>query len=536
MTPIGRRHLSHSLLAGATAAALPGQAFGAEKTLRVAMTAADIPLTTGQASQGGEGIRFMGVTAYDALVNWDLSRSDVAATLRPGLAVSWSADPNRKVAWTFRLRDGVKFHDGSAFTADAVVWNLDKLIRRDAPQYDQAQATQAATWTKTIATYAVIDRLTVGIETKEPNANLPYELASIFMSSPARWEEMGRDWAKVAQRPSGTGPWRVTRVVPRERVEFARNADYWEARRIPRCDRLVIIPMPDAVTRVAALLNGQIDWAEAPAPDTLKQLRQANMQVILNPYPHIWPYLLSNLPDSPFRDVRVRKAMNLGIDRDGICTLLNQTAMPAKGMVPPNHPWFGKPRFDVRYDPNEARKLLAEAGYGPKNPCKATFLISTSGSGQMQPLPMNEAIKESLEDVGFAVTLQAMDWEALRARRRAGAAAPENKGGHALNNSLGTADPIAIIQVAWSKLVPPMGINWGWYKDPETDALCEAINVAFDPEDQTALIAKLHARIVDQALWCFVVHDLNPRALAPRVKGFVQAQSWQQDLTTVDLV
>ncbi len=529
---IGRRQ---SMLAG-IALTIPAQARGEGKVLRVAMTAADIPLTTGQASQGGEGVRFMGVTAYDALVNWDLSRGDVAATLRPGLALSWSVDPKRPVAWTFRLRDGVTFHDGSRFDADAVVWNLDKLMRRDAPQYDQAQATQAATWSKSIARYSVIDKLTVAIETPEPNANLPYDMASIFMSSPARWEEMGKDWNKVASRPSGTGPWMVTKVVPRERVEFVRNPAYWEARRVPKCDGLVIIPMPDAVTRVSALLNGQIDWVEAPAPDTLARLRQAGMQIVLNRYPHVWPYLLSCLPDSPFRDIRVRKAMNLAIDRDGICGLLNQTAMPAKGMVPPGHPWFGTPSFDVRYDPAEARKLLADAGYGPGKPCKVTLLISTSGSGQMQPLPMNEAIKESLEDVGFAVTLQAMDWEALRARRRAGAASPDNKGGHALNNSLGTADPTAFIGVAWSKLTPPLGINWGWFKDDETDALCAAIAVAFEPEEQSLLMAKLHARIVDQALWCFVVHDLNPRALSPRVKGFVQAQSWQQDLTQVELV
>ncbi|MEJ0015193.1 MAG: ABC transporter substrate-binding protein [Acetobacteraceae bacterium] len=533
---IGRRLLNQSLLAGAASAALPGQGRAADKILRVAMTAADIPLTTGQASQGGEGVRFMGVTAYDALVNWDLSRSDVAAKLRPGLALSWAADPERTTVWTFKLRQGVTFHDGSPFTAESVVWNLDKLIKRDSPQYDQAQATQAATWSKSIASYAVVDPFTVRIETPEPNANLPYDMASIFMSSPKRWEELGRDWTKVAMRPAGTGPWMVTKVVPRERVEFARNPNYWEARRIPKCDGLVIIPMPDSVTRVSALLNGQIDWVEAPAPDTLAQLRQAGMQIVLNPYPHIWPYLLSCLPDSPFRDLRVRQAMNLAIDRDGICTLLNKTAMPAVGMVPPDHPWFGNPSFKIRYDPDTARKLLSDAGFGPKNPCKATFLISTAGSGQMQPLPMNEAIKESLEDVGFAVTLQAMDWEALRARRRAGAAAPENKGGHALNNSLGTPDPTAFIQIAWSKLTPPLGINWGWFKDPEVDGICQAINVAFDQKEQDALLGKLHTKIVDNALWAFVVHDLNPRAMSPKVKGFVQAQSWQQDLTPVDLV
>jgi ABC-type transport system substrate-binding protein len=113
-----------------TVAATPPRATG--NILRVAMTAADIPLTTGQPRQGSEGIRFMGITAYDALVNWDLSRPDVAATIRSGLAESWSVDPAQTTRWTFRLPRNVTFHDGSAFTADSVVWNLDKLIRRDA--------------------------------------------------------------------------------------------------------------------------------------------------------------------------------------------------------------------------------------------------------------------------------------------------------------------------------------------------------------------------------------------------------------------
>jgi len=541
MHPVGRRGFNQGLVATSLSAVAAGTAVtpaqAAEKVLRVAMTAGDIPLTTGQASQGSEGIRFMGITAYDALVNWDLSRSDVAATIRPGLAESWAVDPENTRRWTFHLRQGVTFHDGSGFTADAVVWNLDKLIRRDSAQYDQGQATQAATWTGVIGGYRAIDPFTVQIETKIPDANLPYEMSSIFMSSPKRWEEMGRDWSKVAEHPSGTGPWMVTKVVPRERVEFARNAAYWDPNRIPKCDRLVIRPIPDAVTRISALLTGQVDWVEAPAPDTIGQLKQAGMQIVLNRYPHIWPYLYSCLPDSPFRDVRVRQAMNLAIDRDGLCTMLGGgTALPAKGIVPQGHPWFGKPSFDVRYDPDAARALLKEAGYGPGKPCAVTFLISTAGSGQMQPLPMNEAIKESLEDVGFAVTLQAMDWEALRARRRAGAAAPENKGAHALNNSLGAADPTAIIQDSWSKMVPPAGVDWGWFKDEEADALAEQASVEFDPVKQTALLARLHARIVDQAIWAFVVHDLNPRALSPRLKGFVQAQSWLQDLTPVDIV
>lgn len=511
-------------------------AAAAEKVFTVAMTAGDIPLTTGQASQGSEGVRFMGMTAYDALVGWDLSQGETAARIRPGLALSWRADPSDSRKWTFVLRRGVTFHDGSDFNADSVVWNLDKLTKGAAPQYDAAQSAQAATWTGVLASWRAVDAFTVELVTKELDANLPYEMSSIYFSSPARWQEMGRDWAKVAMRPSGTGPWVVDKVVPRERLEFVRNAAYWDKARVPKSDRMIIRPMPDGVTRVSALLNGQVDWVEAPPPDTIAQLKSAGMNIVLNRYPHIWPYLYSTLPDSPFKDVRVRHAMNFAIDRDGLVTLLGGTAIPAKGMVPPGHPWFGKPTIDVGYDPDRARKYLAEAGFGPRNKCKATFLISTSGSGQMQPLPMNEAIKENLEDVGFEVTLNAMDWESLRARRRAGAMAPENKGGHALNNSLGAADPTSIIQSAFSEFAPPRGLDWGFFKDAEADDLARRAMVEFDPGRQEALLAQLHARIVDQSMWCWVVHDLNPRALSPRLKGFVQAQSWFQDLTPVEVV
>ncbi len=531
-----RRSFASGLLAASALEALPRRADAAGKVLRVGMTAADIPTTTGQPNQGAEGIRFCGITAYDALTNWDLSRSDVKAHIQPGLAESWSTDPARRTVWTFRLRQGVTFHDGSEFDAQAVVWNLDKVMNNQAPQFDAAQAAQAATFVAPIASYRVVDGSTVEIVTREPDANLPYKLVSVFISSPARWQELGGSWERFATRPSGTGPWKIDRVVPRQRVEFSRNARYWDSARIPRCDRLIVLPLPDANTRGAALLAGQVDWIEAPSPDMIPQLRRSGMQIVTNPYPHIWPYLLSTLPDSPFRDPRVRRAVNLGIDRDELVALLGDTAIAAKGMVVPNDPWFGQPQFQIRHDPAEARRLMQEAGYGPRRPCTASALISTSGSGQMQPLPMNEAIKQSLAEVGFDISFDVMEWETLRGRRRSGAKAPENRGAHALNNSLGSADPPSIINACWSTRAPPIGLNWGWFSDPGVDALAAAAEVEFEPEKQDRLLAELHNAFVDNALWAFIVHDLNPRALSPRLKGFVQAQSWQQDLTTVDFV
>jgi ABC-type transport system substrate-binding protein len=292
--------------------------------------------------------------------------------------------------------------------------------------------------------------------------------------------------------------------------------------------------MPDASSRVAALLAGTVDWIEAPAPDSVPKLKSAGMQIVTNVYPHIWPYQLSYIGDSPMKDLRVRKALNLAIDRDGLVKLLGGLAMPAKGQVAPSSPWFGKPSFDITYDPEQAQKLLAEAGYGPGHPLKLKFLISTAGSGQMQPLPMNEFIQENLRDVGVEVTLDAMEWEALRARRRAGADAAENAGAHGLNNSWGYVEPInALIGVASSKFRPPVGYNWGAFSDPVADKLADEALRAFVPREQDEILARLHSYIVDQAMWIWVVHDLNPRAMSPKVKGFVQAQAWVQDLTPV---
>ena len=518
---------------GAAVSATP--AF-AEKVLRVAMTAADVPLTTGQPSQGGEGLRFMGVTAYDGLVNWDLSSYEKAAVLRPGLAESWSVSDTDKTEWTFKLRKGVKFHDGSEFNADAVVWNFEKLMKRDAPQFDQAQSIQGSQYYGTIASWSKIDDFTVGIKTKKPDAVLPYNLANIYFSSPKRWEEVGKDWNKFAYQPAGTGPWVVEKFVPRERVELVRNANYWDPKRIPKSDRLVLIPMPDANTRVAALLSGQIDWVEAPPPDAIPRLKQAGLQIVTNKYPHIWPYQISYLEDSPFKDIRVRKAANLAIDREGMVKLLGGLAVPAKGMITEGHPWFGKPTFELKYDPEAAVKLLAEAGYSTKNPAKIKVIISPAGSGQMQPLPMNEFVKENFKDVGIDMEFVVMDWEALRGRRRAGAWAPENKGMHGVNNSWAFWDPdIGLIKAAASFEPVPTGFNWGKYNDPKADELATAAKNAFNEAEQNKILGELHSYIVDQAMWIWMVHDLNPRAMSPKVKGFVQAQSWVQDLTSVDM-
>jgi ABC-type transport system substrate-binding protein len=506
----------------------------AQGTLRIAMTVADIPLTTGQPDQGMEGYRFTGYTIYDALVNWDLSRSDVTPVLKPGLALSWEVDAEDKRTWRFHLRPGVVFHDGSAFDAAAVVWNLDKIYNQKAPQFDARQSSQVRGRLAPIAGYRVVDPATVEITTETVDAFFPYEISYLFYSSPAQWQAVGRDWAAFALHPSGTGPFKVDSVVPRKELVLSRNAAYWDKARVPKLDRVILLPIPEAATRTAALLAHQVDWVEAPSPDVLPQLRAAGMQIVTNTYPHIWPYEPSRLPGSPWNDIRVRKAINLAIDRDGLTTLLAGTMVPAVGYVLPNSPWFGHPSFHIKYDPVEAKRLLTEAGYGPSNPLHLRVAISTSGSGQMQPLAMNEFIQQNLAAVGVDLQFEVLEWETLRGRRRLGAQAPVNKGIDAINNSYGSIDPATtFVRQFDSHNDAPVGFNWGQYRNATVDALLHEAQQTFDTKAQDALLAQVHTIIVDDAAYVFVAYDLNPRAMSAQVHGFVQAQSWFPEFTGV---
>src|ERR1700685_1568193 len=134
--------------------------------LRIAMTAADIPRTLGQPDQGFEGNRFAGLTMYDALTMWDLSSADKASVMIPGLATEWAVDATDKPNWTFKLRPGVSFHDGSPFNADAVVWNVEKVLKQDAPQFDPSQVGLTASRMPTLASARKIDDMTVELTTK----------------------------------------------------------------------------------------------------------------------------------------------------------------------------------------------------------------------------------------------------------------------------------------------------------------------------------------------------------------------------------
>ena len=542
--------LTLSLACAVMALAAPS-AWAQEKTLRIAMTAADIPRTLGQPDQGFEGNRFTGIPIYDALTQWDLSKADAPSVLIPGLATSWAVDAKDKTKWVFKLRPGVKFHDGSAFNADAVVWNVQKVLDKEAPHFDASQVGVTASRMPTLRSARKLDELSVELTTSEPDSFLPINLTNLFMASPTQWaaklqavpasvtvpaERAKAAWTAFAADPSGSGPFKVTRFLARERLELAANKSYWDAKRVPKIDKVVLLPMPEANARTAALLGGQVDWIEAPSPDAVPQITQRGFKLYTNAQPHVWPWQLSFVEGSPWLDKRVRQAANLCIDRAGMKQLLGGMMAEPKGTVPPGHPWWGNPKFDIRYDVKAGQALMTQAGFSAAKPLKVKVQISASGSGQMQPLPMNEFAQQSLKQCFFDVDFDVIEWNTLFTNWRKGAKDPSANGASAVNVSFAAMDPFfAMVRFVSTKTFPPVSNNWGYYGNAEVDKLVADARNAFDDKARDAALAKLHAYIVEDAPFVWIAHDVGPRAMSPKVKNVVQPRSWFIDIATMTM-
>jgi len=521
-----------------TAVFLSGRPVMAESTLRIAMTAADIPTATGLPNNGFEGLRFLGYPIFEGLVLWDLTQADKLATLRPGLAETWEQDPEDTRTWIFHLRHGVKFHDGTDFSADAVIWNLDRYFNKDSPQFEPPSSAMSRARVPLMASYRKIDDFTVAISTARPASYFPFMTVYLLFTSPASFEKAGHDWAKVATLPAaGTGPFRITRIVPRQEADLARWDQYWDAAKLAKIDKVVLMPIPEANTRLAALRSGQVDWIEVPPADGIDSLKAAGYAITTGSYPHVWPWFYNiGATNSPFKDVRVRQALNYCIDRDGLVGLLSGTAEPSVGWLKSNDPDFGDPSNHYKFDPAKGRALLAEAGYSTAKPLAFKVMISNSGSGQMLPLPMNEYLQQNLKEAcGVQVTFDVIEWQVLLTAARATPDSPSLQGNLALNISSPSSDPGVMARYFSSANFAPNGFNFEQWKDDEFDAALKTIETSTDSKAVHEAYRKAHERLVDNPPWLYIVHDLNPRAMSPKVKGFVSPQSWFIDLTLVSL-
>jgi peptide/nickel transport system substrate-binding protein len=492
-------------------------------TLVIGMTAADIPpldtVLSGQ--QGYEGYRFVGNQIYDGLTRFDLKQAKSVPDVIPNLATSWTADTTG-TTWTFKLRPGVTFTDGTPFNADAVIFNLDRYSNSSSPQYNPALGALVAIQLGSIASYSKIDDMTVEIVSKVPDSHLPSDFTTVYMASPTAVTKEGNDG--FGANPVGTGPFKFDSLKRGQELVLAANKDYWDG--APKLDKLILKPIPDPTTRIAALKSGDVNWIEYPTPDTVSQLESDGFQVLTNSYDHIWPWIFDTKV-KPWNDVRVRQAANYAIDRNTMSSvLLHGTADPAEQLVPHANSAYTAADNKYSYNPTKAKALLKAAGY--PNGVSATVSIPTSGSGNMIPIPMNEELQHELGKVGIKVTFKPIEWSAMLQQFTQGKV-PD--GQTAVNISLSFQQ-----ESFWAlSFMSTSPLNVAGYSNPDVDkALTEAASTV-DADARAKLYQTAAKQITDDAVWLYVVNDRNPRALDQSVKGFIEPKSWFVNLTTVSM-
>jgi peptide/nickel transport system substrate-binding protein len=416
----------------------------------------------------------------------------------------------------------VKFTDGTPFDADAVIYNLDRYLNKKAPQYYAAAGASAALSLGGVKSYKKVNATTIEIDTNGSYSHLAEDLVFVYMASPTALKKYGN--TGFANHPVGTGPFVFKSETRGQQVVFTANKSYWDG--APKISELVLKPIPDPSARLAALQAGEVNWIEAPSPDDIATLKKANYQVLTNSYDHVWPWIF-NLTKKPLNDVRVRQAMNFAIDRQTMATsLLQGTADPAYQIAPHASLAYKSSNNIYSYDPAKAKALLAAAGY--PHGFSMTLSYPTSGSGNMEPGPMNQELQSDLAKVGIKVQLKPIEW-ATMLTDFSGGKIPDNA--DAINISL-TFIQETFWSLAFSSQSP---LNVGHYKNPAVDKLLAESLKQPDATKRAALYSQIAAIVDKDAVWLDIVNDRNPRALAPDVHGFVEPKSWFVDLTTVSV-
>jgi len=341
---------------------------------------------------------------FDHLVRYRPNSMEI----EPALATRWDVSADGKV-WTFHLRDGVKFHDGTAFDAQAVVFSFDRQRDPNHP-FHHADFSYWESTFRNIQSVEVLDRLTVRVSIDRPYAPFLASLAMFPVSivSPTAVRRWGADFAR---HPVGTGPFRFVEWQAGERVTLEANPDYWDG--APRIKHLVFATIPDPHQRLVALEGETLDVAENLAPEDL-QFAALHPALELHRVPgNNVGYLAMNVGHPPFDDARVRRAVNFAINKTAIVKLIYQgLAKEATTPVPPSL-WGHVAQPVYRYDPAEARRLLAEAGFVPPKVRPRLYTMDTPRSYLPAPDRVARIIQHNLRDVGIDIQIVKQDINTL---------------------------------------------------------------------------------------------------------------------------
>ncbi len=444
---------------------------------------------------------------YDGLVRY----KDGTLEVEPSLAESWTISEDGKV-YTFTLRDGVAFHDGTPLTAEAVKFNFDRMLDESHPYHDTGPF-PLSFFFSAIEEVAAPDDKTVRFTLNAPYApflsNLAYPTGLIV--SPEAVKAHGKDFGR---NPSGTGPFRFAEWESNAKVVAVRNDDYWGG--APALEAVVFRPITDANTRVAEMLSGGIDVMVEIPPDSVAGFDGNGFVLHEQAGPHLW-FLILNAKEGPFADKRVRQAINYAIDKEAMVNeILQGTAEVASSPTPPAFAWAHNDALKpYPYDPEKAKALIEEAGHAGAT---LTFYVTEGGSGMLDPVPMAAAIQADLAKVGLDVEIETYEWNTFLSQVNPGL---EGKADMA-EMAWMTNDPDTLPYLALRTEAFPDkgGFNSGYYSNPEVDKLLEAARSSTDQAERARLYKEMQEIVYEDAPWAFIANWKQNAATSDRVEGF----------------
>ena len=434
---------------------------------------------------------------YDCLVLYDLG----ATTLRPGLAESWDISKDG-LTYTFKLRQGVKFHDGDPFNADAVVTWFNS-IKEGAPgsQYDATRMVYMQDFLSSwIDSVEAVDEATVRMTLPEPYspllANLAIPIAGIVSPKAVA---AGLDF--VATNPSGTGAFRLARPEDWTRdsqMVLEANPDYWGG--APKVDQFIIKVVPEGSTRLQQVEAGELDLAWALTPEDVERARDNPDLVVVEDAGLNTNCVEMNTTKEPFTSKEVRQALNYAVNKQELSDgLYNGNMVPAGGVLPPVDWAYNPDLKSYPYDPDKAKELLAKAGFNEGNPLTFTFMAYTIPRGY-NPVGdrLATAIQEYWSKVGVQAQIQTEEWTQYRADRRADKFQCSLSGWQGDNG-----DPDNFLYSLLAGDSKGAG-NTAYYDNPDVNDLLRQAQTVTDQEQRKELYHKAEQTIVDDAPWVFL--------------------------------
>ncbi len=346
---------------------------------------------------------------FDTLVRFRADNTQV----EPALAESWTASPDGLV-WSFKLRQGVKFHDGTPVNAAAVKFSYDRQVDKKNP-YHTGNFPYAEFTFQNVKSVDVVNDSTVRFTLSAPFAPFLTNMAmfSTAVVSPTSVQKYGKDMFK---HPVGSGPFKFVEWVKKDHVTMEANKDYWAGR--PCVDRLIMRAIPDNTVRLLEVEKGTVQVMDQINPPDYGRIR-GNKDLVLFTGPGLnVGYIAMNVEKSPFNDVRIRRAVNYAVNKDSLIRAFYAgVGAPAKNPMPPTIWGYNDAVQPYGYSVEKAKQLLAEAGY-PNGFSTELWWPNRSRPYLTQPQKIAEALQAQLAKAGIRAKLVTFEWGTYLAKTR----------------------------------------------------------------------------------------------------------------------